>query len=100
MLSLFSLCSFAQGSAEPAQVTSVDDLSPQETLEKTVVNIVHHFIEHLPYLFAGLIIILLAWLMANLLGMLVRKLTGHMRNSLSELFERLTHIGVWMLGLL
>lgn len=99
-LSLFSFCCFAQSSTAQPQVTSVNDLSPQETLEKTVVNIVHHFIEHLPYLVAGLIIVLLAWLMANLLGLLVRKLTGHMRNSLSELFERLTHIGVWMLGLL
>lgn len=100
ILSLFSLCAFAQDTGKQAQITAVNDLSPQETLEKTVVNIVHNFIEHLPYLLTGLVVLLLAWLMANLLGVLVRKLTGHMRNSLSELFERLTHIGVWMLGLL
>lgn len=99
-LSFFSLCAVAQDIASQPDVTSVGDLSPQETLEKTVVSIFHNFIEHLPYLVAGLAVILLAWLMANLLGVLVRKFTGHMRNSLSELFERLTHIGVWMLGLL
>lgn len=78
----------------------MEDLSPHETLENTVVNIVHSFIEHLPYLLAGLLVLLLTWLMANVFGMVVRKLTRHMRQSLSELFERLTHIGVWALGLL
>ena len=82
------------------EVTSVDDLSPQETLEKTVASIIHHFIEHLPYLFAGLAVVLVTWAAANIFGTAVRKLTRHLRDSLSELFQRLTHIGVWIVGLL
>ncbi|WP_018982560.1 mechanosensitive ion channel family protein [Salinimonas chungwhensis] len=99
-LFLFSCQTFAQNTTAQNKISAVEDLSPHETLENTVVNIVHSFIEHLPYLLAGLLVLLLTWLMANVFGMVVRKLTRHMRQSLSELFERLTHIGVWALGLL
>lgn len=100
VLFLFSCQTFAQNTTAQNKISAVEDLSPHETLENTVVNIVHSFIEHLPYLLAGLLVLLLTWLMANVFGMVVRKLTRHMRQSLSELFERLTHIGVWALGLL
>ncbi len=95
---LFCSATFAQ--AQTQNIDEVSELSPRQTLEKTVAGIIHSFIEHLPYLLAGLVIVLLTWLMANVAGRLVRTLTGNMRSSLSELFERLTHIGVWLLGLL
>lgn len=90
----------AQTSSKNAKLDDISDLTPRETLENTVFSIVHNFIEHLPYLFAGLIILLLTWLVAYLVGKVVLKLTRHMRQSLSELFERLSHIGIWALGLL
>lgn len=101
LLSLASMASWAQQpDAASDNKKTVEDLSPLQTLEETVTGIVHQFIEHLPYLFAGVVVILLTWLMANLIGKLVHKLTGHMRQSLSELLVRLAHIGVWLLGLL
>lgn len=99
-LAFVSFKSHAQASATAGKMDDISDLTPRETLENTVVSIVHSFIEHLPYLFAGLLILLLTWLVAYLIGKVVRKLTRHMRQSLSELFERLSHIGIWALGLL
>lgn len=99
VLSLFSYSAFAQNATDQA-IASVDDLSPHETLERTVVNILHNFIEHMPYLLVGLIILLLSWLVTKVVGVVVRKVTNHMRPSLGELFVRLSHIAVWAMGLL
>ncbi len=81
---------------------TLDDLSPMQTLEQTVAGIVHNFVEHTPYLFAGLVVLLLTWLLAALVGKIVFALTGRgsMRTSLRELLQRLSRIVVWALGLL
>ena len=99
-MTVFSASAYAQDTQPQQGSTSLSDLSPMETLKNTVFDILQNFIEHLPYIFAGLLVLLFTWLMSNLIGKLVAKLTGHMRDSLSELFQRLTHIGVWMFGLL
>nr|WP_269468570.1 mechanosensitive ion channel family protein [Alteromonas sp. ASW11-130] len=77
-------------------------LSPIEMLQQTLNDIYQGFIERLPYLGAGLLVIIITWILSNLVGSAVFKIakSRKLRRSLCELFSRLTIILVWILGLL
>ncbi|WP_333970105.1 mechanosensitive ion channel family protein [Alteromonas mediterranea] len=82
--------------------TTIEDLSPLDTLETTLVNITRGFIEHLPYMAVGLAVILLTWVLSAAIGRSIEKLTTSRvkRDSVRELLVRFTNIAVWTLGLL
>ncbi|MCW8109214.1 mechanosensitive ion channel family protein [Alteromonas ponticola] len=84
------------------EMASEPELSPIAMLKKTLYDIYQDFIERLPYLGAGLIVIILTWIISNLIGRAVFKVahSRKLRRSLCELFSRLTVIFVWILGLL
>ncbi len=73
-----------------------------DSLHKTLLGIWDSFIEHTPYLLAGVLVLVLAWLVAAVLRRTVRKALrrSSMRSSLQELVERLATILVWCAGLL
>lgn len=72
------------------------------SLQKTLLGIWDSFVDHTPYLIAGVIVLLLAWLVAAALRRAARKTLrrSSMRSSLQELVERLVTIMVWCAGLL
>ena len=82
--------------------TTIEDLSPLETLESTLVSITKGFIEHLPYMAVGFAVILLTWALSSTIGRFIEKLTTSRvkRDSVRELIVRFTNIAVWTLGLL
>lgn len=73
-----------------------------DSLHKTLLGIWDSFVDHTPYLLAGLLVLVLTWLVAAVLRRTARKALhrSHMRSSLQELVERLVTIVVWCAGLL
>ncbi|WP_394221509.1 mechanosensitive ion channel family protein [Alteromonas gracilis] len=82
--------------------TTIEDLSPLDTLESTLVSITQGFIEHLPYMAVGFTVILLTWALSSTIGRFIEKLTASRvkRDSVRELVIRFTSVAVWTLGLL
>ena len=72
------------------------------SLQKTLLGIWQSFIQHTPYLLAGIMVLVLAWLVAMVLRRVSSKAMrrSRMRSSLQELFQRLVSIVVWCAGLL
>lgn len=84
----------------PADVFGVETIIEQ--LETTLFGIGQEFINHIPYLVAGLIVLLLTGLFSNLLGRLGKRIAkrSSLRPSLQDLIQRLISISTWALGLL
>lgn len=82
------------------KLTTIDGII--DTLEKTLLDIWQNFIGHIPYLIAGLLVLIISGLIASLIGRLVRGLAerAKLRGSLQDLLQRLATIFTWILGLL
>ncbi len=87
--------------AAAGQGDQVVDLAVK-TLRSTVLGLWLKFVAHLPFLCAGVLLILLTWLIAWGFSRFGERVLGrfHMSGSLRALFVRLITIGIWMLGLL
>ena len=84
-------------------IEAPDSLSDvAETLQQTLVRIWKNFLEHTPYLVAGILVLTLTWGLAALFSKLGHKLfdSRKIRKSLVDLTIRLVTIGIWMGGLL
>ncbi len=83
--------------AAPEDIAGVVD-----AVNNTFAQIWTSFLEHIPYLAAGFIVLLLTWIAVALVRRAVGKaLTrGGARGSLRELAKRLVSIGIWIAGLL
>ena len=81
-------------------VDTVDEVT--QTVWQTVMDMWLSFLEHTPYLFAGVVVLILTWLFSSLVSKLGSRALGywHKRESLKELILRLVSILVWVLGLL
>jgi len=81
-------------------VDSIDEVSL--TLMQTISEMWLSFLSHLPYVFAGIIILILTWAGSQLLSKIGGKVLSHWhsRESLKELILRLLSILIWVLGLL
>lgn len=79
---------------------SIQDVS--DTLWSTGLDMVRDFIDHVPFLLAAVIVLILTWAIASAVTGLGGKLLGswHKRESLKELILRLTSILIWVFGLL
>lgn len=99
MTAATSLASVSGG--EPAtDLTTVGGIVA--SLEETLRGIWESFIDHTPYLAAGLIVLILTAILANLIGRFFYKLAkkAALRGSLQDLIQRLASITTWLLGLL
>lgn len=72
------------------------------TLRETLGDIWKNFLDHTPYLLAGVLVLVLTWVVANIFSNLGYRLFDfrNIRRSLRDLIIRLTTIGIWMGGLL
>lgn len=72
------------------------------TLQETLAGIWKDFIEHMPYLTAGVLVLFLTWGIANLFSKLGNRLfqSKKIRSSFKELIIRLITIAIWIGGLL
>jgi small conductance mechanosensitive channel len=72
------------------------------TLQETLAGIWKDFIEHMPYLIAGVLVLFLTWGIANLFSKLGNRLfqSKKIRSSFKELIIRLITIAIWIGGLL
>lgn len=72
------------------------------TLRETLGDIWKNFLDHTPYLLAGVLVLVLTWVVANLFSNLGYRLFDfrNIRRSLRDLIIRLTTIGIWIGGLL
>ncbi|GAB5382689.1 MAG: hypothetical protein Alis3KO_39810 [Aliiglaciecola sp.] len=82
--------------------TDFASISPIETIKQTVIELIQNFIAHLPYIGVALVVLFLTWFASTLLSKAVRKVSHsrHTRQSLVDLFVRLTKIVVWTIGTL
>jgi small-conductance mechanosensitive channel len=95
----------AQGAAEGGGGTSdavSESRSIGETLHDTVVGVWDGFVERVPFLIAGLGIVLLTWGVAALFGRFSDRIfqKAEVRRSRKDLFKRLFTIAIWIVGLL
>lgn len=76
------------------------DLLP--ALRAQITDHLEAFIAALPALSGAIIVLLLTWLISALLGMTIRKLARRLslRTNLSEVFQMLAALGVWITGIL
>ncbi len=79
---------------------SISDVA--ETLQITLLNIWKNFIQHTPYLIAGILVLILTWILASIISKLGHRLfrSRNIRRSLEDLIVRLITIGIWFGGLL
>lgn len=87
----------------PAPELSGDALGNIESiLTDTVMSVWRDFVAHLPFLLAGVAVVLLTWVGAALAGRVVRRVLARtaMRRSLKELVIKIATIATWALGLL
>lgn len=72
------------------------------TLQETLAGIWKDFIEHMPYLIAGVLVLFLTWGVASLFSKLGNRLfqSKKIRSSFKELIIRLITIAIWIGGLL
>lgn len=81
---------------------STADVAEQvtNTLLTTVRDVALDFVAHLPLIAAGLVVLLLTWVVAAIFRRSSRNLLSRtkLRGSLRELIERLALIGIWGLG--
>ncbi len=73
-----------------------------QTLKETLFSIWKDFLEHTPYLFAGILVLFLTWFATNLVAKIGNRLFNlrRLRKSLRDLIIRLIIIGIWIGGLL
>ncbi len=81
-------------------IDTVDEVTL--TVWQTVMGMWNSFLEHTPYIFAGVVVLCLTWFASYLVHRLGNRLLGywHKRESLKELILRLISILIWVLGLL
>lgn len=87
----------------PSDINTVDTLEEvQNTAFQTLSEMILSFVEHLPYLFGGLLTLLLTWGLARLVTAFGTRLLSHWgkRESVKELIVRLISIVIWVFGLL
>ena len=72
------------------------------TLQETLAGIWKDFVEHMPYLIAGVLVLFLTWGIASLFSKLGNRLfqSKKIRSSFKELIIRLITIAIWIGGLL
>ncbi len=73
-----------------------------QTLQETLGDIWKNFLDHTPYLLAGVLVLILTWVAANIFSNLGHRLFDlrNIRRSLRDLIIRLSTIGIWIGGLL
>ena len=73
-----------------------------QTLQETLGDIWKNFLDHTPYLLAGVLVLILTWVAANIFSNLGHRLFDlrNIRRSLRDLIIRLSTIGIWVGGLL
>lgn len=90
----------AESAESVSVVDSVDEI--KLSLWQTIAEMWNSFVGHLPYLLAGLTVVMLTWGITALLTSVGTRLlkNWHKRDSLKELIIRLLSIVVWGLGLI
>lgn len=99
---------FSDSAAENATVRDKSISAPKDlgevanSIQDTLLGIWSDFVEHLPYLAGGLIILFLSWILTAAVNRTGKRLMRHsrVRQSIKDLVIRLIIIGVWVLGLL
>ncbi len=86
--------SLAEAPTDLGQVT--------DSIADTLLGVWADFVSHLPYLVAGIAVLVFTWLLAIGFRRFSDRLLGHteLKPSLRDLIERLVNIGIWTAGLL
>ena len=101
----------AENTDQASRKPSIDDKQNEipdsfaevaQTLQETLTGIWKNFIEHTPYLIAGILALILTWGIANLFSKLGNRLfdSRNIRRSFRDLIIRLITIAIWIVGLL
>ncbi|TWT63440.1 mechanosensitive ion channel family protein [Rubinisphaera italica] len=75
---------------------------PGSVIVESVLKIWDDFLVHLPLLVVGFVVLLLTWLIANIVGRIVRwsMSKSNLRSGLKSLFGQLIQIVIWVVGLM
>ena len=92
----------ADSHSAPAGTTPPPPADPVATVMGTLRDAWKGFLAHLPFVIAGLAILLLTWLIASLVDKFASTviLKSHWRDSLQDLAERMLVIFVWLAGIM
>lgn len=80
----------------------VSDIDPQEIALDSLGSLLRDFVEHVPFVVGGLLVLVLTWAIAKAVDVYGERVLGHWhrRESVKELILRLVSIIVWVLGLM
>ena len=85
---------------EGQKLSTIDDVT--ESVLKSLFGIWQAFLERVPFLAAGVIVLLLTWLVVGIVSSLTARAMKRsgLRNSMKQLAIRLVSISIWFLGIL
>ena len=92
----------AAESLELAKVSPSSFGNVVETVTNSLLNIWEGFLGHIPFFVAGVLMLVLTWVIAHVAGRFTRRFARKTtsRPSLQDLLVRLTKIVIWLLGIL
>lgn len=101
-VSIFFLCLVKDAFADKNEevLLSLDNVT--QSVVDSLMEIWSAFIDRIPYLAAGFLVLLLTWGAATVISMVAGRMMRRsgLRNSLQELLSRFVSIGIWILGVL
>ncbi|MFW5735665.1 MAG: mechanosensitive ion channel family protein, partial [Oceanidesulfovibrio sp.] len=73
-----------------------------EQITKTLLAIWEDFLNYLPFITAGILVLLVVWLLEQIAERVLRRslAKSKLRGSLKQLLERMLSVGIWAIGLL
>ncbi len=85
---------------EEQPLPTVEDVT--ESVLQSLLGIWQTFLERIPFLVAGVIVLLLSWLTVTIASSIVKKAMqrSDLRSSMKQLVVRFVSIGIWLLGIL
>lgn len=98
---LLALSSFSHA-AEDAIVSEEAIENITDNINESILTIWNDFLNHIPYMVGGIVVLFVVWLVSRLLENVLRRMlkNSNIRGSLQDLVLRLFNIVVWIFGLL
>lgn len=100
--SIFCLCFVKDVFADESKEAPLSLDNVTQSVVDSLLEIWSAFIDRIPYLVAGFLVLLLTWGAATVISMVAGRMMRRsgLRNSLQQLLSRFISIGIWILGVL
>ena len=77
-------------------------VDPEGTVLESLRRFVRELVHRLPYVVVGLLVLVVTWVVANVAVYVAKKILSptSLRASLKDLFAKMVHVAIWLLGIL